>query len=117
MTSSHTDVVNQYLESVGTPITQEQVDTYASLLETQSLSEERRSNRRLRIIYAGAMLLLFSLQIVAVNVFAFLMGLSVIDLDRWVATTFIGGTLGQVSGMTIVVLKYLFPARSGDTAR
>ena len=60
-------------------------------------------------------MVLLSAQVVAIYCFAFLMGFGVIEIDRWVATTFIGGTLAQVSAMIAVVLKYLFPARSGDT--
>ena len=108
------DLGGRYIQSQGPPLTQDQVDAYDSLWQAQSRSDERRNNRRLRLIYAGAMLALFFMQIVAVNAFAFLIGFGIIEVDRWVATTFVGGTLGQVSGMTVVVLRYLFPSRMRD---
>ena len=54
------------------------------------------------------------MQIVAVTFFAFLMGFGLISIDRWVTTTFIGGTLGEVSGMAFLVVRYLFPVDKSD---
>lgn len=90
-------------------MTSQDVDTYDRLSRVQSRSEGLRSERRLRMVYGGALLGLLSGQIVAVTTFTFLIGFGVIQVDRWVTTTFITGTLGQVSGMTFVVVKYLFP--------
>ena len=100
-----------YILSVGSPVTSEDVDTYDRLSQVQSRSEEQRSERLLRLIYGGTLLALLSGQVVAVTTFTFLIGFSVIEVDRWVTTTFIGGTLGQVSAMTFTVVRYLFPVR------
>ena len=100
-----------YMLSVGSPVTSEDVDTYDRLSQVQSRSEEQRSERLLRLIYGGTLLALLSGQVVAVTTFTFLIGFGVIEVDRWVTTTFIGGTLGQVSAMTFTVVRYLFPVR------
>ena len=102
-------VSSLYIVSVGPPVTSQDVDTYDRLSQVQSRSEGLRSERRLRMVYGGALLALLSGQIIAVTTFVFLIGFGVIQADRWVTTTFITGTLGQVSGMTFVVVRYLFP--------
>ena len=95
-------------------MTSQDVDTYDRLSQVQARSEGLRSERRLRMVYGGALLALMSGQIVAVTAFMFLIGFGVIHVDRWVTTTFITGTLGQVSGMTFVVVRYLFPTHGGN---
>ena len=95
-------------------MTSEDVDTYDRLSQVQSRSEEQHSDRVLRLIYGGVLLVLLSGQIIAVTAFMFLIGFGIFEVDRWVTTTFTGGTLGQVSGMTYVVVRYLFPIRKGN---
>lgn len=96
-------------------MTSQDVDIYDRLSRVQSRSEGLRSERRLRMVYGGALLVLLSGQIIAVTTFVFLIGFGVIQADRWVTTTFVTGTLGQVSGMTFVVVRYLFPTHGGST--
>ena len=96
-------------------MTAQDVDTYDRLSQVQSRAEGLRSERRLRMVYGGALLGLLSGQIIAITTFVFLIGFDVIQVDRWVTTAFITGTLGQVSGMTFLVVRYLFPTRGEDT--
>ena len=90
------------------------MDTYERLSRIQSREEEERGDRRLRLVYGGTLLALLAGQIIAVTAFAFLMGYGLIHLDRWVTTTFVGGTLGEVSGMAYLVVRYLFSASGGE---
>ena len=102
-------LIRRYVSSVETPVTLEDVDTYERLLQIQARSEGERGDRRLRLVYGGTLLALLSGQVIAVTAIAFLIGFGAIDIDRWVATTFVGGTLGEVSGMAYMVVRYLFP--------
>ena len=101
--------IHRYISSVGTPVTSEDIDSYDRLSRIQAREQGERSDQKLRLIYAGALLVLLTSQIIAVTVFSFLMGFGVINVDRWVTTTFIGGTLGEVSAMAFLVVRYLFP--------
>lgn len=107
--------VSLYIISVESAVTAQDVDTYDRLSQVQSRAEGLRSERRLRMVYGGALLGLLSGQIIAITTFVFLIGFDVIQVDRWVTTAFITGTLGQVSGMTFLVVRYLFPTRGEDT--
>lgn len=102
-------LLRRYISSIGTPVTSEDIDSYERLSRIQAREQGERSDQRLRLIYGGALLVLLTLQIIAVTVFSFLMGFGQISLDRWVTTTFIGGTLGEVSAMAFLVVRYLFP--------
>lgn len=108
------DAVSQYIASIGRPVTAEDVDTYERLSQIEAKTEEGRGQRRLRTIYGTVLLGLLSAQIIAVTVFAFLMGFSIISIDRWVTTTFVGGTLGEVSGMIFLIVRHLFPAQESN---
>lgn len=109
------DAISQYISRIGRPVTAKDVDTYDRLTQIEARAEEGRGQRRLRTVYGTVLLGLLSGQIIAVTTFAFLMGFGVISIDRWVTTTFIGGTLGEVSGMIFLVVRYLFPARESST--
>ena len=109
------DSVSQYISSIGRPVTAEDVDTYDRLSQIEARTEDGRGQRRLRIVYGATLLALLSGQIIAVTAFAFLMGFGTISIDRWVTTTFIGGTLGEVSGMIFLVVRYLFPVPESNT--
>ena len=108
------DPISQYIVGIGSRVTSEDIDTYDRLEQVKSRTEAQRTERLLRRIYAWALLALLSIEIIAVLLMAFLIGFGVVELDRWVATTFIGGTFTQVSGLAYLVVRYLFPAPSGD---
>ena len=107
------DAVRPYIVGIGSRVTSEDIDTYDRLEQVSSRAEGQRTERTLRRTYGLALLILLSVEIVAVLVITFLIGFDVIEIDRWVATTFIGGTFGQVSGMAFLIIRYLFPVRSG----
>ena len=101
--------ISRYISSVGRPVTPQDVDTYDRLSQIEAWTEEERGQRRLRIIYGTTILALLSVQVIAITVFVFLIGLGTITIDRWVTTTFIGGTLAEVSSMIFLIVRYLFP--------
>ena len=51
---------------------------------------------------------LLMLQLLFISAIVFLLGFGIMELDRWVATTALGGTSG-VSGMAYLTVRYLFP--------
>lgn len=103
-------LINRYISSIGSPVTSEDIDTYERLSRIQSREKGERSDHILRLVYGWTLLVLLTLQIAAVTVFSFLIGFGLVNIDRWVTTTFIGGTLGEVSAMAFFVVRYLFPA-------
>ena len=108
------DPISQYIVGIGSRVTSEDIDTYDRLEQVKSRTEAQRTERLLRRTYGWALLALLTIEIIAVLVIAFLIGFGVVDLDRWVATTFIGGTFTQVSGLAYLIVRHLFPAPSGD---
>ena len=115
MSTDPANDLKRYIEEVLDPVTPGDVDTYVRLSQIHAQVEEGRGQRQLRYIYGIALLVILTLQIIAVTVFAYLLGFGVIQLDRWVTASFIGGTLGEVSGMTYLVVRYLFPLPGGNT--
>ena len=107
-------VISLYISTVGPPVTSGELDTYERLTRIQAREAAGRGDRRLRLIYGGTLLALLSGQIVAVTTFIFLMGLGLIYVEKWVTTTFVGGTLGEVSGLAYLVVRYLFAIGGGE---
>lgn len=105
--------ISPYIVGIGSRVTSDDIDTYDRLEQLASRAAGQRSERTLRLVYGWVLLLLLSIEIVSVLVIAFLIGFGVIELHRWVATTFIGGTFTQVSGLAFLIVRYLFPVRSG----
>lgn len=89
-------------------VTPEDVETLSQLQQIQSRNSSEREDLNLRQLYGRVLLGLLSLQVFFVVTVVFLLGFSVITLDRWVATASLGGTSG-VSGMAYLTVRYLFP--------
>lgn len=109
MSADLDDFVRRYVFSVGTPVTSEDVDTYERISQIQARASRERGEQRLTLMYGGALLALLIGQVIAVTTLAFLIGFGVVTIDRWVATTFVAGTFGEVSGMAFLVVRHLFP--------
>ena len=84
------------------------VDTLDRLQQIGARDATERQDRKLRRLYGKVVLGLLVAQVAFVVTVVFLLGFGVITLDRWVATTALGGTSG-VSGMVYLTLRYLFP--------
>ena len=86
------------------------ITTYERVQRIQSREAQESGERRLRLVYALSFLTLMVLHLGATWTVVFLLGFGWIELDRWVATTFISGSLSQVVGLLWLVTRYLFPA-------
>ena len=86
----------------------EDIEIYDRFQQIQSREAREGEDRSLRQLYGRVILGLLILQFFFVVAVVFLLGLNVIALDRWVATTSLGGTSG-VSGMAYLTVRYLFP--------
>ena len=102
-------LINRHISSIGTPVTSDDIDTYERLSRIHNREQGERSDHTLRLVYGLTLLVLLTVQIVAVTAFSFLIGFGMIHIDRWVTTTFVGGTLSEVSAMAFLVVRYLFP--------
>lgn len=107
-------ILRRHISLVGTPVTSEEVDTYERLSRLQAKAAGERGDRILRLVYGITLLFLLSVQILAVCVFTFLIGFGHMHIDRWISTTFVGGTLGEVSGLAFLVVRYLSPSSGGN---
>ena len=102
-------LINRHISTIGSPVTSDDIDTYERLSHIHSREQGERSDHTLRLVYGLTLLVLLTVQIIAVTVFSFLIGFGLIHIDRWVTTTFVGGTLGEVSAMAFLIVRYLFP--------
>ena len=94
-------------------IPSEDIEVYERIQQIQAREARESGERRLRLGYAVVIITLLTLQLIFVAVVVFLLGLGVMALDRWVATTEVSGTLAEVSGLAWLVVRYLFPADAG----
>ena len=117
MSADLDDFVRRYVSSVGTRVTSEDIDTYERISQIQDRSARERGDRKLRLVYGAVLLAHLAGQIIAVTTLAFFIGFGIVRIDRWVATTFLAGTFGEVSGMAYLVVRYLFPADRAHTGR
>jgi hypothetical protein len=112
--------VNDLVEKIGSVVAPGDVDVYRSVREIDDKSYklrtvisswegQQREERRLRRGYATWLLVALLLQMFLVDLAFFLIGYKQISVDRWVADAFIIGVFGEVAGMTLIVVKYLFP--------
>lgn len=103
------DAVRPCIVGIGRRVTSEDIDTYDRLEQVSSWAEAHRTERNLRWIYALTLLILLTIEIMAVLVMRFLIGFRAVEIDKWVATAFNVGTFGQVSSMAFCVNWVLIP--------
>ncbi len=72
----------------------EDVDILDRVQQIESRDAREREDRNLRKLYGKVVLGLLVAQVTFVVAVVFLLGFDVITLDRWVATTALGGTSG-----------------------
>ena len=108
------------VESIGSPVTNEDVEIYERIrrIEDSSYSlrtvmvaweKQQTEERNLRSRYAKWLVIVLSLQIVVINIAFFLIGFGWLNIEEWVASSFIVGALLEISSMIFVVVRYLFP--------
>ena len=112
------------VESIGKPATNEDVTIYERVRRIEDASYELRTivaswekqqsdERDLRNRYAKWLVIAMFIQVAIINIAFFLMGFGLITVERWVASSFIVGVFFEVTGMTFVVVRYLFPTQHG----
>lgn len=119
------DNLRSFIRSVGTSVTSDDLDTYKTYNEVQNTNQkykiileaweaQHREERDLRRKFAIAIFIVLLLQIVAINVTFFLIGFKKMEVEEWVATTFIIAVFSEIVSMTLIVLRYLFPKASKE---
>lgn len=112
------------VQSIGDPATNEDVTIYERVRRIEDASYELRTivaswekqqsdERDLRNRYAKWLVIAMFIQVAIINIAFFLMGFGLITVERWVASSFIVGVFFEVTGMTFVVVRYLFPTQHG----
>ncbi len=108
------------IESIGSPVTNEDIAIYERIRRIEDSSfrirtvvaaweKQQTEERNLRSRYAKWIVIVLFLQIAVINVAFFLIGIGWLDIEEWVASSFIVGALLEISGMIFVVVRYLFP--------
>lgn len=120
-------IAQRIVQSIGKPVTNEDVDMvdiYERVRRIEDASYELRTivaswekqqsdERDLRNRYAKWLVIAMFIQVAIINIAFFLMGFGLITVERWVASSFIVGVFFEVTGMTFVVVRYLFPTQHG----
>lgn len=112
------------VQSIGEPVTNDDVTIYERVRRIEDASYELRTivaswekqqsdERDLRNRYAKWLVIALFIQIAIINIAFFLIGFGLITVERWVASSFIVGVFFEVTGMTFVVVRYLFPTQHG----
>lgn len=115
------------VQSIGEPVTNEDIDmvdiyervrriedeSYELRTIVASWEKQQSDERDLRNRYAKWLVIALFIQVAIINIAFFLIGFGLITLERWVASSFIVGVFVEVTGMTFVVVKYLFPTQHG----
>ena len=108
------------IESIGSPVTNEDIAIYERIRQIEDSSyrlravvaaweKQQTEERDLRSRYAKWLVMVMLVQFVVINIAFFLIGFGLISIEEWVASSFIGGVLLEISSMIFVVVRYLFP--------
>lgn len=119
------DSIKRYVEEVGAKINAGDVDAYGQLVEFHTKADrldrlltawetQQNEERKLRKSYVKYLKWSLAIQGTLVNLAFFLIGVEVLEVEEWVAATFIGAVFAELTAMTFVVLRFLFP--SSDTS-
>jgi hypothetical protein len=119
------DTLRDKVKSVGSAVTREDLDAYGRLREIEDKSyklqkileawqNQHREERAMRKTYATALLAGLGVQMLLVNAAFFLIGFKLLQVEQWIANTFIMAVFAEIAGMTFFVIKYLFPKVSSD---
>lgn len=113
------------VQSIGEPVTNEDIDmvdiyervrriedeSYELRTIVASWEKQQSDERDLRNRYAKWLVIALFIQIAIINIAFFLIGFGLLTVERWVASSFIVGVFFEVTGMTFVVVRYLFPTQ------
>lgn len=118
--------LKKFIVTVGEPVNSaELVDAYSKFRDVENTGQkfkiiltawevQQKEERNLRRKFALAILIVLLVQIMAINVAFFLIGFKKMEVEKWVATTFIIAVFSEIVSMTLIVLRYLFPKASKE---
>lgn len=112
--------LSKFVTEVGKQVSAEEVDTFGRLRQIEDSAYRNRASisawekqqdqeRDLRRTYGKWLLGGVFTQGFIINVFFVLIGLHRIEVDKWVATSFIVGVFAEITTMTTIVVRHLFP--------
>jgi hypothetical protein len=73
--------------------------------------EDRKSDRKLKTIYAFSLLSILVLQLAVMNLVFWRTGSGNLSFEKWTLDLYMTGTLAEVFGVVLVITKHLFPNR------
>ena len=111
------------VEEVREPVTSEQINNIGKLQDIHERAKHHRTivnawknqqdqDRKMRKLYATWLMVVMSIQIVAINVIFILIGCKVLMFEPWTANTFVMAVFTEIGALVLLVVKYLFPATS-----
>lgn len=92
------------------PIAKQSADDRSKAINTvlTAWKAEAKANRELRDDYAWALFKFLVAQYIVMGIAFFGIGTGYLQVDQWVASTFIGGIALESSAMVFFIVKYLF---------
>ncbi|MCL6589990.1 MAG: hypothetical protein K6U80_08560 [Firmicutes bacterium] len=118
------------IKSVGSDIEAANPDKSVKIAETRDPEElyniinrtilknwDRKTNQDIDFqgIYAWILLGMLVFQVLAINVIVFGIGLKWLVFDKWVIDIFIVSVFGEVTGLALIIVNYLFPKTQDNT--
>lgn len=111
--------------AIGASVSPDEIEVYGRYQEIADRSAKLRTvleawerqhseERQMRQRYAKWLLAGMFVQMGLVNLAFFAVGWGWIQVSPWVANTFILAVFGEVAGMVLFIVKYLFPRVSSD---
>jgi hypothetical protein len=118
---SDSERLRSLVEFQGTEVTSKDIDAYSKYqdighkekkLDTvlKAWTAQEDEYRKARKRYANCILGALLVQGIVVNVAFFLIGNKKIEVDPWVANSFILGVFAEMATLSLVVFKYFFPS-------
>lgn len=115
--------LQKLVKAVGRPVTSADIDSYGKLRDIEDRShrlrtivkawkDQRTQDRALRQKYAHWLIVGMAAQAVAVNAVFVAIGTGRMAVEEWTARIFIIAVFGEIAGMVLLVVKYLFTPAS-----
>jgi len=119
------DAVQAKVVTIGSSVSRDEIEVYGRYQEIadrsarlntvlQAWERQHTEERAMRQKYARWLLVGMLIQMALVNFAFFAIGWGWITVSPWVANSFILAVFGEISGMVLLVVKYLFPKVSSD---
>jgi hypothetical protein len=123
ISNSISSEISNLISSIEEPVTPDDIDTYGKYKDIENKSRkintilrawnaQQQQERDLRNSYAKTFIVIIVLQLAVINLVVVLVGLGCLFLPQWVFTTLVISVFGEISAMSMVIIKYLFPEMS-----